>query len=64
MRAKGCVGIRPQTARLNAPQNMAGVPALSVPCGRDKELPVGLQIIGPSGRDDTVFRLAANYQRA
>ena len=50
--------------RLNAPQNMAGVPAMSVPCGGDQELPVGLQIIGPLGRDDTVFRLAANYQRA
>jgi aspartyl-tRNA(Asn)/glutamyl-tRNA(Gln) amidotransferase subunit A len=50
--------------RLNAPQNMAGVPALSVPCGMSDKLPVGLQIIGASGRDDDVLRLGAAYQGA
>jgi aspartyl-tRNA(Asn)/glutamyl-tRNA(Gln) amidotransferase subunit A len=50
--------------RLNAPQNMAGVPALSVPCGMADKLPVALQIIGASGNDETVLRLGAAFQRA
>ena len=50
--------------RLNAPQNLAGVPALSLPCKMTDKLPVGLQIIGASGNDETVLRLAAAFQRA
>jgi aspartyl-tRNA(Asn)/glutamyl-tRNA(Gln) amidotransferase subunit A len=50
--------------RLNAPQNMAGVPALSVPCGESGGLPVGLQIIGAAGRDELVLRLGAGFERA
>jgi aspartyl-tRNA(Asn)/glutamyl-tRNA(Gln) amidotransferase subunit A len=50
--------------RLNAPQNLAGAPALSLPCGMTDKLRVGLQIIGASGNDETVLRLAAAFQRA
>ena len=50
--------------RLNAPQNMAGIPALSVPCGVTDKLPVALQIMGASGNDETVLRLGAAFQRA
>jgi aspartyl-tRNA(Asn)/glutamyl-tRNA(Gln) amidotransferase subunit A len=50
--------------RLNAPQNMAGIPALSVPCGKANGMPVGFQIIGASGNDATVLRLGAAFQRA
>ena len=50
--------------RLNAAQNMAGVPALSVPCGMADKLPVALQIIGAIGNDETVLRLGAAFQRA
>jgi aspartyl-tRNA(Asn)/glutamyl-tRNA(Gln) amidotransferase subunit A len=49
--------------RLNAPQNMAGIPALSVPCGKANGLPVGLQIIGASGHDEAVLRLGAAFQQ-
>jgi aspartyl-tRNA(Asn)/glutamyl-tRNA(Gln) amidotransferase subunit A len=55
------VGVVDAFTRLNAPQNMAGVPALSVPCGRANALPVGLQLIGAHGRDDTVLRLGAAF---
>ena len=48
--------------RLNAPQNMAGIPALSVPCGMANKMPVGLQIIGASGKDESVLRLGAAFQ--
>jgi aspartyl-tRNA(Asn)/glutamyl-tRNA(Gln) amidotransferase subunit A len=48
--------------RLNASQNMAGIPALSVPCGMANKMPVGLQIIGASGNDESVLRLGAAFQ--
>ena len=50
--------------RLNAPQNMAGVPALSLPCGEVTGLPVGLQVISATGRDENALRLAASLERA
>ena len=50
--------------RLNATQNMSGTPALSVPCGTANGIPVGLQIMSASGRDDLAHRLGAAFQRA
>jgi aspartyl-tRNA(Asn)/glutamyl-tRNA(Gln) amidotransferase subunit A len=45
--------------------NVFGVPAISIPCGYTPAgLPVGLQIIGPAGKDDTVLALAEAYQKA
>jgi aspartyl-tRNA(Asn)/glutamyl-tRNA(Gln) amidotransferase subunit A len=45
--------------------NVFGVPAISIPCGfTPAGLPVGLQIIGPAGKDDTVLALAEAYQKA
>ena len=50
--------------RCNAPQNVAGLPALSVPCGFAEGFPVGLQLFGAEGTDATVLSLGAAYQRA
>lgn len=50
--------------RLNAPANMAGVPAMSVPCGTALGMPVALQVIGARGADASVLRLAASFERA
>ena len=37
--------------------NITGVPALSVPCGRDdRGLPIGLQIVGPKRSESTVLQ--------
>ena len=49
--------------RLNSPQNVAGLPAISVPCGLERGLPIGLQFIAAKGRDDLVISLSAAYQR-
>lgn len=50
--------------RFNAAQNLAGVPALSLPCGDVQGLPVALQVIGPRGGDAAVLRLGAAFERA
>lgn len=42
--------------------NIAGVPAISVPCGFVKDLPVGLQFIGGMMQDAKVLSSAAAYQ--
>ncbi|MEA2647111.1 MAG: aspartyl-tRNA(Asn)/glutamyl-tRNA(Gln) amidotransferase subunit [Chloroflexota bacterium] len=47
---------------LTIPADLAGVPAVSVPCGFSEELPVGLQVIGPDFREDVVLRVAAAYE--
>lgn len=50
--------------RNTRPANVWGTPAISVPCGRTPEgLPIGLQIIGPSGHDGRVLQLAFAFER-
>jgi aspartyl-tRNA(Asn)/glutamyl-tRNA(Gln) amidotransferase subunit A len=47
------------------PFNMAGLPAISLPCGFDSEgLPIGLQIAGGPFQEGTVLRAAAAYEGA
>ena len=43
--------------------NLAGLPALSVPCGFTQGLPVGLQIIGPHFSEERLLNVAHRYQR-
>ncbi|MBA2251118.1 MAG: Asp-tRNA(Asn)/Glu-tRNA(Gln) amidotransferase subunit GatA, partial [Nitrospirales bacterium] len=45
--------------------NLAGIPAISVPCGFSKGgLPIGLQLIGRPFEEDTVLRGAYAYEQA
>ncbi len=46
------------------PINLAGVPAISVPCGFAGHLPVGLQLMGPHFGEATVLRAAHAYEAA
>jgi aspartyl-tRNA(Asn)/glutamyl-tRNA(Gln) amidotransferase subunit A len=56
------LGLSPQNTQF---ANYYGLPAISVPCGFDHHgLPVGLQIVGKAGDDETVLRLAHQYQQA
>jgi len=43
--------------------NLAGLPAVSVPCGFAGNLPVGLQIIGPHFAEERLLNAAHGYQR-
>jgi aspartyl-tRNA(Asn)/glutamyl-tRNA(Gln) amidotransferase subunit A len=44
--------------------NLAGLPAVSVPCGFVQDLPVGLQIVGPHFSEARVLAVAHALQRA
>ena len=46
-----------------APVNLAGLPAISIPCGFTQEmLPIGLQVIGPPFREDRVLQVSAAFE--
>lgn len=42
--------------------NVAGLPAISLPCGSRAALPVGLQLIGAQGSDDTLLAIARDVE--
>jgi aspartyl-tRNA(Asn)/glutamyl-tRNA(Gln) amidotransferase subunit A len=45
--------------------NLAGLPALSLPCGFDRQgMPIGMQIIGKRFDESTVLRVAHAYEQA
>jgi aspartyl-tRNA(Asn)/glutamyl-tRNA(Gln) amidotransferase subunit A len=46
------------------PANLAGTPAISIPCGLDEAgLPVGLQLTAPVLGEPTLFRVAHALER-
>jgi len=50
--------------RLNRPANLAGVPAISVPCGfTPAGLPAGLQFIGGANGENILLSIASAYER-
>ncbi|WP_407676717.1 Asp-tRNA(Asn)/Glu-tRNA(Gln) amidotransferase subunit GatA [Planomicrobium stackebrandtii] len=49
---------------LTIPVNLAGVPAISIPCGFENGLPLGLQIIGKYFDEETVYRVADVFEQA
>jgi amidase len=45
-----------------APFNYTGHPALTLPCGKVDDLPVGLQFVAPKHREDLLFRAGRGYE--
>ena len=51
--------------RYTSPAALAGLPAISLPCGfSNAGLPIGMQIVGRPFDEATVFRAARAYERA
>ncbi len=47
------------------PANLAGIPGLSIPCGKDsKGLPIGLQVMGPALSEELVLRVGYFLERS
>lgn len=45
--------------------NLAGIPAMSVPCGFDSQgLPIGLELFGPALSEETMLKTAYNFEQA
>ncbi len=49
---------------LTIPVNLAGIPAISIPCGFSSDgLPIGLQIIGKHFDEEKILRVAYTYEQ-
>lgn len=46
------------------PINIAGLPAMSIPCGFSQGLPVGMQLIGPHLSEERLLNLGYAYEQA
>jgi aspartyl-tRNA(Asn)/glutamyl-tRNA(Gln) amidotransferase subunit A len=47
-----------EVIRFTGPGNLTGLPAISIPCGIQDGLPVGLQIMGPAFKEENVLNVA------
>ena len=45
------------------PANMAGIPAMSIPCGFSNNLPIGLQIMGKAFDEQTILNVGYAFQQ-
>ncbi|CFY01692.1 Glutamyl-tRNA(Gln) amidotransferase A subunit [Syntrophomonas zehnderi OL-4] len=48
---------------LTVPVNMAGLPAISIPCGHHEGLPIGMQLIAKAFSEGTLFRAAHAFEQ-
>ncbi len=43
--------------------NLAGLPGISFPCGFASGMPVGMQLVGPAFRENSLLALAVEFQK-
>jgi len=49
---------------LTVPVNVAGLPAISIPCGKNKEgMPIGMQLIAKHFDEEMLYRVAYTYEQ-
>ena len=48
---------------LTVPVNMAGLPGISIPCGFDHGLPIGMQLIGKAFDEGTLYKAAYGFEQ-
>ncbi|MFL2751561.1 MAG: amidase family protein, partial [Dehalococcoidia bacterium] len=46
------------------PANIAGIPAISIPAGLIKDMPIGVQLMGPHHSEKTLLKTAHAYEQA
>jgi aspartyl-tRNA(Asn)/glutamyl-tRNA(Gln) amidotransferase subunit A len=49
---------------LTIPANLAGIPGISIRCGFNDGLPIGLQILGPVLKEERLIRVAYTFEQA
>ena len=53
-----------QLTRFTAPFNLAGLPAISIPCGFSRDgMPIGLQLVGAAWNEARLLQAARSYER-
>lgn len=53
-----------QSEMLNASVNLAGLPAVSIPCGQDRKgLPIGIQLVAKQLDEKSIIRAAYSYEQ-
>ncbi|WP_130806107.1 Asp-tRNA(Asn)/Glu-tRNA(Gln) amidotransferase subunit GatA [Senegalia massiliensis] len=52
-----------QSDKLTVGVNIAGVPAISIPCGLSDNMPIGLQIIGKNFDEAKILNAAYNFEK-
>jgi len=46
------------------PANMAGIPAIAIPCGASEGSPIGLQLMGKAFDEKTILKVAYTYEQS
>ncbi|BDG32640.1 amidase family protein [Parageobacillus thermoglucosidasius] len=50
--------------RFTGPFNLTGLTAVTVPCGFAKEIPVGMQIVGPAFGEGKILNVADVFEKS